>query len=944
MAETLSQALSFALWELLLILASLALLQSIRVEGRQAPLPKPEIFAVFLSINILLASLPPVLLSFLKLNYTAAYWVTGILVLAGALLLRRFREAPLESRLDVQLLSGTGSGAWLLALSVGALIPGVFVGMKVPTDVDSYIYLDYLVEWMANRSTPYTFVGNYVPLWELCFLSEMVRGKGDLFFWALGLKPVILIGVVGYCLATLAGLPCRLAALSSVSLLSFWQFWAGASGVGSLKNDMLYNAGLLLVIYVLTKRSAGRAGPLDGYLFTAGTIFGAVKFSGPVFLAGALAFYAVLHWRDWWRKPGLTAEVKSRLRPVLAIGGAWFAFVGHYYWKNLLLYGNLFGTFQVKAMGIGLKGTRDYSQTSILSSIGDRRLWEIFLLPGGGLSPAGLWFPVVLAAGFLVGGGVLLEGLIRRFQGRSLAPERLLLAGLPLLGWFVYFASYFSGSAVPGDLLYVKYDLSTMRYATAALFTTEVLLMHLLLAGGVSEALLLAAGAVNFLTRLRLLSLRMWYPPKALLLIAGLCLTVAAVVWAVSRVRSDGRRLALACLLPLLAVALGGPFVVQKTVAVVPHYWQPVFHLVRDLPPSTVFLVTNTGPYRDWPHAFPGMGKRFQNQVRTGTESEASILIASGEWSPDYVVKFRDPNTPVSPELMNRFILRMKELGYEPRVMVDHALLLQRVRGIASAQPVAPSGGKAWYAEADPSNPAQPRIDSGAIVSRARACNQGEKVLQGQPLRLLECTTGGTVPAAPADGTSIWVGNVGPLNPAGIAQGLKYTFRQNAWTPDLASIPPLNPDFDFRLARASKSLGEWVVTNPGGGYEFEHRNEGGQAFLRVRSKGANSFVALVGRWPSTFTDGTPISVHVKLRCPKAEMCITDIFDFVGENKFERIFRPYNGSGDWQTLHLSRRVQFPSDQDYFDVTIADAKPGDYFDVSEFSLRRGLFPGP
>jgi hypothetical protein len=299
---------------------------------------------------------------------------------------------------------------------------------------------------------------------------------------------------------------------------------------------------------------------------------------------------------------------------------------------------------------------------------------------------------------------------------------------------------------------------------------------------------------------------------------------------------------------------------------------------------------------------------------------------------------------PAAPELMNDFITRMKEFGYEPRSMVDHALLLQRVRGMTVAQPVAPSGEKAWFADVDPNNPAQPRIDAGAIIPRARACNHGEKVLQGQPLKLLECTTGGAVPAAPTDGTSIWVGNVGPLNPAGIAQGLKYTYRQNAWTPDLASTPPLNRDFDFRLARAAKSLGEWMVTTSGGGFDFEHRKESGQTFLRVRSKAPNTFVALVGHWPRTFPDGTPVSVHVKLRCPKGKACVSDIFDFVSADKFERSFRPYNGSGDWQTLHLSRRVQFPSDQDYFDVTIADAKPGDYFDVSELSLRRGLFPGP
>ena len=79
------------------------------------------------------------------------------------------------------------------ALIAALLVPLVLLAFKPVEEIDSINYLHYLIEWLANRATPYTFATNYVAFWELSFAPVWMVTRVDLFFPLLALKAVVLM-------------------------------------------------------------------------------------------------------------------------------------------------------------------------------------------------------------------------------------------------------------------------------------------------------------------------------------------------------------------------------------------------------------------------------------------------------------------------------------------------------------------------------------------------------------------------------------------------------------------------------------------------------------------------------------------------------------------------------------------------------------------------------
>ena len=55
------------------------------------------------------------------------------------------------------------------ALLAALAVPLLCLSFHPVEEIDSINYLHYLIEWMGNRATPYTFATNYVAFWELSF-------------------------------------------------------------------------------------------------------------------------------------------------------------------------------------------------------------------------------------------------------------------------------------------------------------------------------------------------------------------------------------------------------------------------------------------------------------------------------------------------------------------------------------------------------------------------------------------------------------------------------------------------------------------------------------------------------------------------------------------------------------------------------------------------------
>jgi hypothetical protein len=484
---------------------------------------RPADFLLVFSVELTLESSIAGLLSFTGMNSRAAYWAAAVMCLAVAVTFRRRAGLKLPS---------------LRALPIVAalLVPLAFLSFHPVDEIDSINYLHYLIEWMANRTTPYDFATYYVAFWELSFLPSWVVTRVDLFFPLLALKSVVLFALAAWLLGRELRLKTPLLALTVMGSCTLLHLWSGPSGVPTLKNDTLHGVGFLLLTVAAVRASRRRLDRSDILLLTFGIIFAPVKYLGIFIVPIALAIVLWHRWRevDW--------------RAAVAICLAALATTWHYYVHHVIAYGSPFYPVQINLGPIHLPGTADLSNTSILWNIRNPEVWRIFFLPEGGISPGGLLFPLILALILVLSAALLLR--------RTWRP----LAFLILCGWLLYFRSALGAGGGPGDLHFIRNDLNTLRYAEGALAAGELMLAALF--PRIAAPFL----AVNLASRLYLLYRRI---PIALfpIPVIAICALVAALVFVFIR------RPKLQAALAALALLIACPILVERNRLLWTPYW-----------------------------------------------------------------------------------------------------------------------------------------------------------------------------------------------------------------------------------------------------------------------------------------------------------------------------------------------------------------------------------
>src|SRR5579863_1051948 len=184
----------FAGWQASLFAASVPL---VRVLGFGRFRRSEEQFLAALAIEVTLEASFAGLFSFLGINSRLAYWGAAAVCLlaaagtrAGRDTLRQFARTLM--RLEIFRYPRTAG------VVAGLLVPLLFLSFRPVEEIDSINYLHYLIEWMANRASPYTFATNYVAFWELSFLPAWMVTRVDLFFPLLALKAVVLLALAAW--------------------------------------------------------------------------------------------------------------------------------------------------------------------------------------------------------------------------------------------------------------------------------------------------------------------------------------------------------------------------------------------------------------------------------------------------------------------------------------------------------------------------------------------------------------------------------------------------------------------------------------------------------------------------------------------------------------------------------------------------------------------------
>src|SRR5581483_10587132 len=166
--------LEFLCWEAALFSAAVALARRL---GRSAV----ERCLLALAIEVALESSIAGLFSFTGMNSRGAYWIAAAVCAAYGW--RSFgRVRPVRSSYGF--------------LAIAALVtPLVLLAFHPVDEIDSINYLHYLIDWMANRSTPYNFATYYVAFWELSFLPTWVVTGFDWFFPLLAMKSLAIFAL-----------------------------------------------------------------------------------------------------------------------------------------------------------------------------------------------------------------------------------------------------------------------------------------------------------------------------------------------------------------------------------------------------------------------------------------------------------------------------------------------------------------------------------------------------------------------------------------------------------------------------------------------------------------------------------------------------------------------------------------------------------------------------
>jgi len=890
-----SSILKFAVWQAALFAASIRLARATGRRGRHAE----EQWLLVLAIQVTLESSLAALVSFTRVNSVAVYWIAGGVCALAAVAVPGARDAFSRAAAAVRRLEVfqyPKSAALMAALAT----PLVLLSFHPVEEIDSINYLHFLIEWMANRATPYLFTLGYPAFWELSFLPSWTITGVDLFFPLLALKAVVLLALAAWLAGRELGLRRRLLLWTVFGSILLRHFWYDYSGVPTLKNDALHGAGFLLLTLVALRAVRRPLASADLVLLAFGVAFATVKYPGVFLVVPALGAVVFGQRRALRRNPRHAAVVASAISVFVLLT------TGHYYLRTLIEHGNPFYPYQINLGFLHLPGAADLSSTSIFFSLRDPRLWRVLFLPASGLSPAGLLFPIVLGATLLAAPWRLIRAGAGWLRHRT-APTALDWTAFAILcGWLLYGRSMYSASASPGDLGYLLNNLSTIRYVDGVLALSELWLVALLAPFGWPAPALVA---VNLASRLLML-----YAKVPLELFpAGMVVAAAVLAFLVfaGLGRLGTKRWGLpAALAAVACLMMFGPFVVERNRKQWTAYWddlKPALALVRG--PDLVELEDPEGGY------FTG------HVVAAGNPVQSAVLALSAEEidaisdivRPRYLALLITPG-PVAGGWRLRHKTELERWGYVPLVEGRNGAVFERE--ILTFPPDPGALLDAWFV------PQGVAAMTGQIVP-------GGHVLQ--PFDVVALSSGdlvrfvpqGRAPLGRTDGLRIRLLNCGPLDSGGKPKGAVYQWKSGKWLLQDASFfdPMPGPERSFRPAIAE-------------GRYREDWHKGRDPFLRLSADNGAAFLAYIGQYPASLPDHVPVTIRAVVRCPKG--CVLAA---VGRVHSVEKSVP---AGDWSDVSVDFVFSPDENPQHYSLGINHCRQGDWFDVRSLGLAPGFFP--
>jgi len=570
---------------------------------------------------------------------------------------------------------------WKIIVIVSALLPVILFSMRPLSDFDSLNLLNYMFPYITNENIPYTSAWNYVPLWELSYLPTMIISKSDNFFWIISFMPLMIIGLTTYLIGREINLPKYLIWISIFSSILYFKIWITASGsIGSLKNDYIFAAGVVLIIYSIIRSIRNNPDRLSYLFLSLGLIFMTIKFSGVIFGLVAVLVFLVIN-----KNKILKNRKKVLLWAFFAIS-FFLLMTGHYYVKNIVEYGNPFWPVKIGILGDYLPGERDISSTSIYANLGNEEMTNTFF-PTSKISSGGLIFPIFVAFGFAGTLGVIAVMYIRYLKTKKLEPAILVISFLILITWSLYIISPYSAGRGEGNLQFISdNELASTRYIIGTLFVTELFFTFILWRLKVPTPIIFSIIGINAISRYWLMltsfptsnsfikftdPLFVIYP---LIFFGGTFLFVKYSKKIVPNI------MVLTTLFILILIF--SPNVVDANRERWVPWWNEVTIYFHELPSSKISLIKEPGGGVVIPRTYPVYGNEFQhiiNIVHVDTLIETLSNVENIDEKPDYVVSLCHQRRDCGSSFA-ALESKISEYDFEPVIKIDQAIVLKKFK------------------------------------------------------------------------------------------------------------------------------------------------------------------------------------------------------------------------------------------------------------------------
>ncbi len=439
----------FIIWESSLFLIAALISDKTRISEYIGKLPSIIIFKLFL------ASFISQIMVLLYIDNDFIYLITILLLTALALIVRvpsvihkYHNNCPKESEY-----------IFLALLIVFIFFPIICYSIGHILEQDSRHYIYSLIQMSKGLKSIYETPIEYNFYWEMAYIPSLILTKSLSYTWLTSLQAVLLEALLVFSISIHIIKDRKLSFLIAILSIAMYHQFRIPSGIVSIKNDMIYACGILLYINIILRGRMNLKFSSLALIIGIASSFIIVKYSGILVLIITSILYLI---RTAW-----IDKINVRNTTILF---CWVALIsilagGHYYIKNILLYGNIFYPMKIKLAWIELPGILFLDGTSLLDAFKAGKGWKEFLIGTDHIN-IGYLFPILLFV-FICS----LSKLKTLYNEKSSIALVILFT---LTIWLIFIVSYWSASNTPIDLFYIMYQ-SNFRYITAGIALIYIL-------------------------------------------------------------------------------------------------------------------------------------------------------------------------------------------------------------------------------------------------------------------------------------------------------------------------------------------------------------------------------------------------------------------------------------------------------------------------------------